>query len=63
MRPWQEKRGNACISVSASVSRIPHIASDVAEIVENKEGKIGSAPRLTSPAQTKPRKNNVQTKT
>jgi hypothetical protein len=39
-----EERRNAYIRVSASVSRIPHIASDVAETVENNEGSIGSAP-------------------
>jgi hypothetical protein len=39
-----EERGNAYISVSASVSGFPHIASDVARIVENKNESIESAP-------------------
>jgi hypothetical protein len=58
--PIAEERRNTCASVSASVSRIPHIASDVAETVGNKEESIRSARALTSP---EPRKSNVQTKT
>jgi hypothetical protein len=42
--PIAEERRNTYASVSASVSRIPHIASDVAETVGNKEESIGSAP-------------------
>ncbi|WP_247838608.1 hypothetical protein [Bradyrhizobium sp. 200] len=50
--PIAEERRNTYASVSASVSRIPHIASDVAETVGNKEESIGSAP--ASPHRLKP---------
>jgi hypothetical protein len=39
-----EERRNTYASVSASASRISHIASDVAETAGNKEESIGSAP-------------------
>lgn len=61
--PIAEERRNNYASVSASVSRIPHIASDAARTVGNKGESIGSAP--ASPHRLKPSraKSNVQTKT
>jgi hypothetical protein len=46
-----EKRGNTYISVGASVSRFPHIASGAARTVENKEESVSSA--LASPHRIK----------